>query len=93
MEYVDGETLEQLIAGRGPIPFERAITLFEQALHAIGFAHRQGILHGNIKPGNLMLNSRDIVKVTDFGFARALQSARHPVLISLGYLFSGRDLI
>jgi Protein kinase domain len=72
MEFVEGETFDQMVRRRGPIPSEEAISLFRQALSGVGFAHRMGIVHRDIKPGNLMLNSQGTVKVMDCGVAKAL---------------------
>jgi serine/threonine protein kinase len=74
MEFVDGETFEQMIQRRGPIPEQEAIPLFKQALLGIGYAHRAGIIHRDIKPSNLMLNKNGIVKVMDFGIAKVMGS-------------------
>ncbi len=72
MEFVDGETFEQMIMRRGPIPAVEAIPLFKQALLGIGYAHRAGIIHRDIKPSNLMVNRMGIVKVMDFGIAKVM---------------------
>jgi serine/threonine protein kinase len=72
MEFVDGETFQQMIMRRGPIPEQEAIPLFRQALLGIGYAHRAGIIHRDIKPSNLMLNKSGIVKVMDFGIAKVM---------------------
>jgi serine/threonine protein kinase len=76
MEYVDGESLEQMIRRAGAMQYQEAIPLFKQVLLGVGFAHRMGIVHRDIKPANIMVNSFGIVKVMDFGIAKAL-SARN----------------
>ncbi|HEY6391942.1 MAG TPA: serine/threonine-protein kinase, partial [Bryobacteraceae bacterium] len=72
MEFVDGETFEQIVMRRGPMQAVNAIPLFKQALLGIGFAHRAGIVHRDIKPSNLMVNRMGIVKVMDFGIAKVM---------------------
>jgi len=72
MEYVDGMTLRQLLAsGRRLLP-ERALEITAGVLSALDYAHRHGIVHRDIKPGNVMLTRTGDVKVMDFGIARAL---------------------
>ncbi len=73
MEYADGETLKHLIAGKGPIPEQRAIWIMTQILEALGFAHKRGIIHRDIKPGNILITKDDTVKILDFGIAKILQ--------------------
>jgi eukaryotic-like serine/threonine-protein kinase len=70
MEYVEGRTLSQVIAD-GPVEPERARGLLEQAATALGVAHDLEVVHRDIKPGNLMITDDDVVKITDFGIARA----------------------
>ena len=76
MEFVEGESFDQMIRRRGPIPYEEAIPLFKQALLGVGFAHRVGIIHRDIKPGNMMVNRSGIVKVMDFGIAKVIGGRR-----------------
>ena len=70
MEFIDGESLEQLIRRRGAIPAPEAIAIFKQALRGVAAAHRAGIIHRDLKPANLMVTKDDIVKVMDFGIAK-----------------------
>lgn len=72
MEFVEGETFDQIIRRNGPINPNDAVPWFKQALLGIGAAHRVGIIHRDIKPSNLMLNRQGIVKVMDFGIAKAV---------------------
>ena len=70
MEYVDGETLAQVLARNGPLPADRAVVVAAEICAALDFSHRQGIVHRDIKPGNVMLDRSGAVKVMDFGIAR-----------------------
>jgi eukaryotic-like serine/threonine-protein kinase len=70
MEFIDGESLEQLIRRRGSIPACESIPLFKQALQGVSAAHRAGIVHRDLKPSNLMITKDGIVKVMDFGIAK-----------------------
>lgn len=72
MEYIEGETFEQMVQRRGPIPGNDAVPMFRQALLGVGYAHRMGVIHRDIKPSNIMLNKQGIVKVMDFGIAKVL---------------------
>jgi serine/threonine-protein kinase len=71
-EYVDGENLKQLIRRRGPAPVASALELTVQVASALSFAHRQGLVHRDVKPQNVLLNGDGTAKVTDFGIARSL---------------------
>src|ERR687888_500799 len=71
MEYLDGRSLKELIVGRGPAPIKVAVEYTRQILGAIGFAHRHGIVHRDIKPHNVLVSPEGRLKVTDFGIARA----------------------
>jgi eukaryotic-like serine/threonine-protein kinase len=69
MEVIEGRSLKELILTRGPLPISRAIAYTLEALEALRFAHRHGIIHRDIKPHNILIGER--LKVTDFGIARA----------------------
>ena len=71
MEYVDGRTLKELIVTRGPCPVPVAISYVRQVLAALRYAHRNGIVHRDIKPHNVLVDHEGRVKVADFGIARA----------------------
>src|SRR5919198_3570200 len=71
MEYLDGRSLKEMIIGRGPAPIKTAIEYARQILGAVGFAHRNGIVHRDIKPHNVLVSPEGRLKVTDFGIARS----------------------
>ena len=71
MEYLDGRSLKELIVARGPAPVHVAIDYARKILDALRFSHRNGIVHRDIKPHNVIVDAEGRVKVTDFGIARA----------------------
>ncbi|GGE96742.1 Stk1 family PASTA domain-containing Ser/Thr kinase [Mycetocola zhadangensis] len=78
MEYVHGETLKTVIA-EGPIEASRAVTIAEGILTALEYSHRAGVVHRDIKPGNVMITTEGNVKVMDFGIARAVSDSSSTV--------------
>jgi hypothetical protein len=76
MQYVEGMTLADKIQQAGPMPYQEALPIFKQILTAIGHAHRAGVIHRDIKPGNVILTQQNLVKITDFGLARIQRDAR-----------------
>src|SRR5262249_13048209 len=74
MAYVDGQALEDLLS-RGPVPQESAISYARQIALGMAEAHRQGVVHGDLKPGNIMVTGTGLIKIMDFGLARRQTSA------------------
>jgi eukaryotic-like serine/threonine-protein kinase len=82
MEYVDGRSGAQILQRQGPLDAETAAEIGIQACAGLDYAHRRGIIHRDVKPGNLMIVGGPVgggpmtVKLTDFGIARALEQTR-----------------
>src|SRR5687768_10188936 len=74
MEYIEGRTLGQIIRGEGPLLADRAAEIGADVAGALAFAHRSGVVHRDVKPGNVLISPNGQVKVTDFGIARAANS-------------------
>lgn len=72
MEYVKGRTVASLLSDGNPVPIGEAVEITVGVLNALEYSHHEGIIHRDIKPGNVMLTPDGKVKVTDFGIARAI---------------------
>ncbi|MGF1693228.1 serine/threonine-protein kinase [Photobacterium kagoshimensis] len=72
MEYLDGETLDVVIQRSRPhgLPYKRAISLLDQMMSALSYAHKNGVVHADLKPSNIMLTRDGDIKVFDFGIAK-----------------------
>jgi serine/threonine-protein kinase len=77
MEYVHGETLENIIALRGPLELTRALDFTCQICNAVDHAHGQGVIHRDLRPANVLVTGHDMLKVADFGTSRFLEIAAH----------------
>ncbi|MBK7267834.1 MAG: serine/threonine protein kinase [Ignavibacteriales bacterium] len=72
MEYVEGMTLKEMLAKTGLLPEDRALPIFHKILRGLAYAHSQGIIHRDIKPGNIIIDKNGNPKITDFGIAKIL---------------------
>lgn len=70
MEYVEGVVLSELLGRGGPLPVRDAVNYTLQVAHGLAYAHGEGVIHRDIKPGNLLLDKRGVVKILDMGLAR-----------------------
>src|SRR4029077_6139797 len=77
MEYVEGRPLSALLRDEAPLLADRATTIGADVAGALGYAHRNGVIHRDVKPGNVLITPTDQVKVTDFGIARAINTEDH----------------
>jgi len=77
MEYVTGETLEQIIMREGALDLSRALDFTCQICNAVDHAHAAGILHRDLRPGNMLVSESGLLKVSDFGTSRFLEIAAH----------------
>ncbi len=75
MEYLRGETLEQLISREGRLPVKRTVALVGQICDALNFAHKRGVIHRDLKPANIVVLDGDAVKLLDFGLASWVDSS------------------
>src|ERR1700756_68469 len=73
MEYVEGESLYQILRRQGKIPVPEAVNIMRQMLSGLQAAHREGVIHRDLKPGNIMRDAQGRVVVMDFGLARSLE--------------------
>jgi eukaryotic-like serine/threonine-protein kinase len=74
MEFVDGRALSAVLRESGPLSPQQAATIGANVANALAFAHRHGVVHRDVKPGNVLITADGIVKVTDFGIARAMNT-------------------
>ena len=77
MEYVSGETLENIIGRDGALEVPKALDYTCQICNAVDHAHRQGVIHRDLRPANIMVAGNGLIKVADFGTSRFLELAAH----------------
>src|SRR5579884_2743971 len=85
MDYIDGQSLRYYMSSNGPMEPLRAINYARQMTEGLETAARQGVVHRDIKPQNILINSNDMVKITDFGLARS----RETVTLTQSNVFMG----
>ncbi len=76
MEYIEGQTLAEVLQRRGKLPWEEVVALGKQLCAALQYAHELGIVHRDLKPSNLMVQPDGTLKLTDFGIAKDLDSTQ-----------------
>ena len=84
MEYVKGQTLRDIIKVNGALSQRDCEQVMLGVLNALDYSHRMGIIHRDIKPGNIMISEQGVVKVMDFGIARALDDSAATMTQSQG---------
>ncbi len=70
MEYVEGRNIEQIVKEQGPLDYVSAVDYIRQAADGLGHAHQSGMVHRDVKPGNLLIDNTGVVKLLDLGLAR-----------------------
>jgi serine/threonine protein kinase len=75
MEHVAGHSCAELLRDRGHLDIEQAVDIISQSCRGLDYAHRNGVIHRDVKPGNLLVSDSDVVKLADFGIARAVDQS------------------
>jgi serine/threonine-protein kinase len=76
MEYVDGPSTAELLREHGQLEVDETVRIIRDACHGLEYAHRAGVVHRDVKPGNLLLSADGILKLADFGIAKAAEQTR-----------------
>lgn len=84
MEYLDGESLEKNIVKQTDLPLALKVGYIVRICQALEYAHKNRVVHRDIKPGNIMVNSEGVVKVVDFGIARLVDFSRTHTNMMIG---------
>lgn len=78
MEYVEGQDLQRIVEKEGPLDFERAAEYVRQAADGLAHAHAKGMIHGDVKPANFLVNPQGVLKILDLGMARLAGDEKPP---------------
>src|SRR5438309_11882023 len=86
MEYLEGKSLEKIVARKPALPLVTTLGYVVQACRALDYAHRRGVIHRDIKPANIVVTRDGVVKVVDFGIARLADTSKTQTGTLLGTL-------
>jgi serine/threonine protein kinase len=75
MEYIEGRSCAEILRDQGWVPVQEAVSIVEQACEGLHYAHRHGVIHRDVKPGNLLRSAEGQVKLADFGIAKAAEQS------------------
>lgn len=84
MEFLEGDSLEKIVHRRDELPLSKKIGFMAQICSALDYAHKHGVIHRDIKPGNIMLTKDGTVKVVDFGIARLVDTSKTQTGLMIG---------
>jgi hypothetical protein len=84
MEYVQGSSLQQQLDQKGPLPWKMVVNYITQACYGLQHAHKKGLVHRDIKPGNLLVDQRGTLKILDLGLARCFSNEQDNVTGEIG---------
>jgi eukaryotic-like serine/threonine-protein kinase len=76
MEYVEGRSVAEILRRQEQVSLDGAVDIISQACNGLDYAHRHGVIHRDVKPGNLIISSDEVVKLADFGIAKAAEDSR-----------------
>lgn len=93
MEYVDGTDVQRMIASEGKLPPEHALAITAHLCDALGYAHKQGIVHRDVKPSNVLIDTEGRVKVADFGLAKLSDKNLRSSLTQTGMAMGTPDYV